>query len=404
MLTRALNLNNILKKNTSALLLGSRGVGKTKLAQSYQITEKHFLYINLLSTDEYLSYLESPALLRKEVEQFFIENKKVNKLLVTIDEVQKVPLLLDEVHLLIEKYKFKIRFLLTGSSARKLKRSGANLLAGRVVNLKLHPLTSTEVEVDLNKALTIGTLPAIYLEPENRLPRLRAYYETYLKEEILQESLVRRLDGYHRFIEQAAQLNSKPVNFTKVAKASGVSTKTAQEYYSILEDTLLVHRLNGWSRSIRKQIQQGPKYYFFDCGVLNAILGELNLELKASSYRYGKLFETWVINELIRLNDYFDLNYRFHYWRTNTGIEVDCILTKGPNSVPIAIEIKSDTRPTAADVRSLQSFKADNKNAELFCLCRTPRSFNDEGIQFLPWQSGILQILGQSKKAKTKIA
>ena len=230
-------------------------------------------------------YLRNPGLFRKELE------KEINSdrvLTVFIDEVQKLPSLLDEVHYLIEKYKHHIRFILTGSSARKLKRGGANLLAGRAWTLRLHPLSHKEIDLDLSKALRIGTLPAIYLEDEFPERTLRAYVETYLKEEIFQEAFVRKIEGFIRFLDIAGQMNGQSLNFTNIARECNISTKTAQQYFSILEDTLIAFRINAWSFSIRKQVRQAPKYYFFDCGVLNTIRGEIKIELRENSYRYGK--------------------------------------------------------------------------------------------------------------------
>ena len=314
-------------------------------------------------------------------------------------KVQKLPELLDEVHYLIETYKGRIQFLLTGSSARKLKRSGANLLAGRAWTFKLHPLASQELELDLDKALTVGTLPGIYQEPLSSAKRsLKAYVETYLREEIMQELLVRNINRFIRLLDIAGQFNSEPVNFTSIARDSGVSVKTAQEYFDILVDTLVAFRIDGWSYSVRKQLRQGPKYYFFDCGVLNGIRGELQTELKTGSYRYEKLFETFVVNELIRANDYNELGYRFHYWRTNTGVEVDLVLTRGPNDIPKAIEIKSQSSPKKSDMKGLIAFASENKKAELFCLCQTPRKYSVGPVQVLSWKKTDIIFSGKLKK------
>jgi predicted AAA+ superfamily ATPase len=308
--------------------------------------------------------------------------------------VQKLPSLLDEVHGLAESFKGKVRFLLTGSSARKLKRGGGNLLAGRAWTLRLHPLTHRECDLDLRRALQFGTLPAVYLEDDAPERTLKAYVETYLKEEIFQEALLRKVESFIRFLDVAGQMNGEPLNFSAVARDSGVSVKTAQEYVSILVDTLVAHRVEPWTHSVRKQLRLSPKIYFFDCGVLNAVRGELGTELRAGSSRYGRLFESFVIQEMVRQNDYRETDYRFQYWRTNTGLEVDVVLAKSPYQPPIAVEIKSREAPKESDVRALESFHSENKRAELLCLCDTPRPYKLGKVWVLPWREGIKRILG----------
>ena len=394
MYRRKLNLPGLLKQGKSAFLFGPRGVGKTVLAQDYLDHVRHVESIDLLSLDVYRRYVAEPGLFRLEIEQRLREIPAKDTLTVLVDEVQKLPGLLDEVHSLIERHKGQVQFLLTGSSARKLKRSGANLLAGRAWTLKLHPLNSQELVLDLRKALTIGTLPGIYQEPQASAKRsLKAYVETYLREEVMQESLIRKIDHFMRLLDVAGQVNGEPLNFTAVARDTGVSVKTAQEYFDILADTLIAFRLDGWSYSVRKQLRQSPKYYFFDCGVLNAVRGELQTELKSGSYRYGKLFETFIVNELIRANDYNESGYRFHYWRTNTGMEVDLVLMRGPTDSPRAVEIKSQASPQESDLKGLMAFASENPKASLFCLCQTPRKYTLGPVQVLPWRKGIVVLL-----------
>jgi predicted AAA+ superfamily ATPase len=395
MFKRKLNLAGLLKQQKSAFLFGPRGVGKTVLAHDYLKQIRYSESIDLLSLDAYRRYISEPGLFRLEIEEGIKQLPTNETLTVLIDEIQKLPALLDEVHYLIERHKGKIQFLLTGSSARKLKRTGgANLLAGRAWSLKLHPLSSQEIETDLRKALTTGTLPGICQEqPDSAKRSLKAYVDTYLREEIMQELLVRKIEQFVRLLDVAGQANGEPVNFTAMARDSGVSVKTAQEYFDILVDTLIAFRIDGWSYSVRKQLRQSPKYYFFDCGVLNAIRGELHTELKPGSYRYGKLYETFIVNELIRANDYLETDYRFHYWRTNSGMEVDLVLSRGPNDQPRAVEIKSNSSPDAADIKDLQAFASENTDARLFCLCPTTRKYSLGGVTILPWQKGIEVVL-----------
>lgn len=389
MVKRLLSLSRILRQNRSAFLFGPRGVGKTFLCGEFLKSEPYHYQVDLLKHDLFTRYLTNSGLFRKEVENK-IKGEKI--LTVFIDEVQKLVPLLDEVHYLIEKYKNKVRFVLSGSSARKLKRGGANLLAGRAWTLRLHPLTHLEVDLDINKALRVGTLPAVYLEDEFPERTLKSYVETYLKEEIFQEAFVRKIEGFVRFLEVAGQMNGKPLNFTKLARDCAVSTKTAQQYFSIMLDTMIAFGINAWTHSVRKQVAQSPKFYFFDCGVLNTVRGEIKTELRERSYRYGWLFETFIIQELIRINDYLEADFKFFYWRTNTGLEVDIILSKGINKPPIAIEIKADNAPREKDLHALQSFKTENKSATLFCLCNTPNSYQLGDITVLPWREGVERI------------
>lgn len=389
MVTRLLNLRRLLKQDRTAFLFGPRGVGKTYLCHDFLKENRCFVEMNLLKGEVFTRYLTNPEIFRKEIEEKITPGKILT---VFIDEVQKLPRLLDEIHYLLESHKGKVRFVLTGSSARKLKRKGANLLAGRAWTLKLHALSCFEVNIDLNKVLNTGALPAVYLEDDEPKRTLKAYVETYLKEEIMQEALTRNIEGFVKFLDLAGQMNGQPVNFTKIAKDCRVSTKTIQEFFSILIDTLLVFRINPWSFSVRKQLRQSPKFYFFDCGVLNAINGELDTAPRPSSYRYGKLFETLVIQELIKLNDYTETGYNFSYWRTNTGLEVDIILSQGSNQPPLAIEIKSSTAPALNDLHALTSFQSENKNAALYCLCASPHAYSLNDIKVMPWQEGLRKI------------
>ncbi len=388
MVKRYLNLDMLLGKTRSSFLFGPRGVGKTMLSLEFVKSKCNTFMVDLFNYEVFTRYLTLPGLFRKEIEH----KLESGALTVFVDEIQKIPALLDEIHSLIEQNKTRIQFLMTGSSARKLKRGGANLLAGRAWTLNLHPLTDRECKIDLKRALQFGTLPAIYLQDEVPERTLKAYVETYLKEEIMQEAILRRIDKFIRFLDVAGQMNGEPVNFTKIARDCGVSTKTAIDFFSILTDTLLAFRIEGWTHSIRKQLCQSPKFYFFDCGVLNAINGELKSELKEGSYRFGKLFETFVVQELIRLNDYTESGYHFYYWRTNTGLEVDIILSKNYSEPPIAIEIKSSNSPTERDMHALKSFKSENKKAILYCICLCPKPYRLGNITVYPWRQAMEKI------------
>ena len=311
-------------------------------------------------------------------------------LVVAIDEIQKLPALLDEVHALIEDHKGHLAFILSGSSARKLRRGGANLLAGRALSHYLHPLHASELDLNLAKSLRLGTLPAVYFASDDlATPMLQSYVSTYLREEIQQESLVRAIDRFGRFLEYAGQVNGEPVNFSKLSKQIGVAGKTVAEYYSILVDTLIAVQLPGWSASVKKQLVQAPKFYFFDCGVLNAINGYLQVELRQSNPLYGRLFENFVITQIHASNDYEGLGLKFYYWRDKSGKEVDLIIARNVATPLAAVEIKSSPTPDPDDCRGFDAFAEDYPNLPRICICGTPRPYSKSGILFIPWQDAL---------------
>lgn len=396
MVNRSLNILKIFNNCSSTFIFGPRGAGKSYLAKNILREHKNNRTIDLLLSEQYSRYLSNPALLRIELEKAIAETVQSTPLLVLIDEIQRVPEILNSVHWLLENKKGLVHFILTGSSARKIKRNDrdTNLLAGRAWVMKLHPLTPFEVDLDLERALQYGTLPGIYFLKGAPVNELKSYIYTYLNEEIKQEALVRKYESFHRFLEVAGQMNGEPINFTKIAKLSLCSVKTAQGYFSILEDTFIVHKLEAWSRSVKKQLTESPKYYFFDCGVLNGIRGELGSELKESSYRAGKLFESFIIQNILRLNDYLEKDFRAYHWRTKEGKEVDLVLSRNPLTPTIAIEIKSSVAPAIEDLKGLVSFKSEFPNCRLVCLCKTPEAYDlDNSIEVLPWKAGILAVL-----------
>ena len=318
----------------SFFLFGPRGTGKSVWLNQH--LSQAALSINLLKSSEYLRYKRNPSILGQEVNAL----KRKNAWIV-IDEIQKLPELLDEVHALLFESKNSYRFALSGSSARQLKRSQANMLAGRALSKKMFPLSKLEIGKDFNlsEALRYGQLPLSVTEStsKNKIEFLDAYIETYLKEEIQQEALVRNLDNFYRFLSIAALMNGQILNIANIARDVGVARSTVQGYFSILEDTLLGWYLPAYRNKAKVKEIAHPKFYLFDCGVQRALVG-LHRD-KPSIEETGLLFETFILNEFRALNFWRSHGARFFYWRTESGNEVDLIWKKGHHS--IGFEIKS---------------------------------------------------------------
>lgn len=383
MIPRTLNLSAY---NNSLFLFGARQVGKTYLIRH---TVSFDLFIDLLKHSEFLRYSRDPSILTQEVEAL-----KKEKCRVVIDEIQRCPGILDEVQLIMGQ-KPGAQFILSGSSARKLKRAGVNLLGGRAITLHLHPFTSEELgdRFSLDHALHYGTLPAIVLanSREDKIRLLKSYVETYLKEEIQQEALIRNIPAFSMFLELAAHENGNILNFQNIAREAGVQSKTVKEYFHILEDTLLGFLLYPYAKSQRTKIVSHPKFYFFDCGLVHALKGELSNDLMRGTALYGKAFEHWIILETKRFLDYYEIEAKISFFKTTDGAEVDLILETAGGGV-WAIEIKSSREPRLSDVRGLRSFIKDHSYARAICVCLTPRSFIADKIEFLPWESFIRQL------------
>jgi len=314
---------------------------------------------------------------------------------IIIDEIQKIPKLLDVVHKLI--FEKKIKFALTGSSARKLRRDSANLLAGRAFSFYLYPFTFKELGDDFNldQVLSFGSLPEICLmEDEKDKKRfLLSYVHTYIKEEILVEQLVRNIDPFRSFLEVAAQSNTEIINYSTLAKEAGISSKNVERYFSILSDTLIGYFLEPYSKSVRARQKQSPKFYFFDCGVVRALSNEINQKLLPQTFSYGNLFEQMVLCEFIRLNQYYEKNWKFSYLRTGAGVEIDLIIEKNRKET-ILVEIKSTNNCFDEHLSSLKTLGSEFKNAEKYVLCqeRFPRLVDD--IKIFNWMEGITEIFG----------
>jgi predicted AAA+ superfamily ATPase len=308
---------------------------------------------------------------------------------VFVDEVQKVPAILDEVHSLIEQG--GVRFILTGSSARKLRRGGANLLAGRAISLRLHPLVVEEHGdyFDLERALRLGGLPAVVAaEDEDARILLRDYAETYLREEVQAEGLVRNLGGFARFLDVAAAQCGELLNTAAVARDVAVSVRTVSDYFQILEDTLLGLRLDAYRRSVRKRLVAHPRFYLFDTGVTNALNRRLTSTLDPVTR--GRLFEQWLVLECRRLVDYAGSEVQLYFWRTNHGAEVDLLVEKH-GKLLAAIEIKSTGRVTGAHLEGLRSFADDHPNVPRFVVTPSAEPRTLEGTLVTNWRDFLDQ-------------
>lgn len=376
-----------LPKNKSFFLFGPRQTGKSTLLKTEFPLEKT-LYYDLLKSEVYRKLLARPEIFRNEVTAA-LKTKDLSH--IVIDEVQKIPQLLDEVHVLVESG-VSCSFILSGSSSRKLKRYQANMLAGRAWTYHLHPFSSMELKSDFHlvSALKYGTLPVVYLNPEELEKRetLRSYVETYIKEEIEIEANIRNLSGFLRFLPIAAAQNGELVNYSNIARESAVTNHTVREYYKILEDTLLGFFLMPYGKSIRKRMAKHPKFYFFDPGVVTALTNRLRVELQENSYEFGNAFEHFFILEIIRLNRYFRLDLELSFYRTERGSEVDCIIVT-PAGKTIAVEIKSTTNPSSSMLKGLFSFKEKVANAQLILACRMEAAQSMKDVMVLPWQEAI---------------
>lgn len=333
---------------SSFLLFGPRQVGKSTLLKKKKVD----LFIDLLDPELQLTYNKNPNLLAQQIEAI----KPTSTIF--IDEVQRVPKLLDIVHSLMEQ-KPKLKFILCGSSARKLRHGAANLLGGRALYRTMHPLTIEELgsTFDIQTILAYGSLPKIYSTLKRNKKEaqdlLRSYVTTYLREEIKSESLVRNLHGFQNFLDIAAAQYSEQINFSGMSRDCQVALSTVREYYSILEDTLLGFFLYPYLKSQRKRMSHQPKFYFFDDGVTRAILG--TLQDKPNLIEQGRLFEQWIVQEIYRHNEYYQKDWKLSFWRTTHGAEVDILISRG-TKILYAVECKLSANLSSSDLSGLKSF------------------------------------------------
>jgi predicted AAA+ superfamily ATPase len=378
-ISRALTLPDLAKHST--FLWGPRSTGK-----SFWI-RKHLPdapLLDMLQTDTFAEYAARPSLLR---ERYGEKNTGAQRRPIVIDEVQKVPSLLDEVHWLIENR--QRTFLLTGSSARKLRRGHANLLAGRARRREMRPLCFPEVDgLDMQNVMISGLLPPHFLSAEP-LEDIRAYVNDYLKEEIVAEALIANLPAFAEFLRVVALTNSELLNYTNVASETGVSAKAVRKYFEILEDTLLGSRLQPWTRSRKRRMILTEKFYLFDVGIANYLARRAP---RAGTPEFGKSFEHYILMELTAYRSYRAPDMEIRYWRTSTGREVDFVV----NEKELAIEVKASPRVSDAETRDLTVMAEDGpvKRRIIVCMERQRRELRDSfgRVTLLPWQEFLSEL------------
>jgi predicted AAA+ superfamily ATPase len=350
-------------------LWGPRQTAKTTLLQA---SYPDAFWVDLLKADAYRRYLQNPERLREELTT--LSPKQV-----VIDEIQKVPALLDEVHLLHESR--GLRFALCGSSARKVRRGGANLLGGRAVRYELHGLTGAELgsDFDLDRLLNHGYLPRIF-SSSKPAPLLESYVADYLKEEIAAEGLVRNLPSFSTFLDVASLSDTELVSFASIARECGVSPPAVKGYFEILVDTLLGRWLPAYTKRPKRRVIAAPKFYFADVGVVKHLARRGFIQQR--SELFGKAFENWVFHELSACNAYSGAGARLSYWRLASGVEVDFIV----NDMTIAIEAKGTSNVTADHLRGLRELRRDHPRVgRRVVVCLEPRARRTEdGIDVLP--------------------
>ncbi len=348
---RSLDLSGLLEKK-SHFLFGPRQTGKSALIAHALPGVR--LY-DLLDSALYLTLSRNPGRIAQEL--------TADDRIVVIDEIQRLPELLNEVQRLIEQR--RLHFLLTGSSARKLRRGGVNLLGGRARTKSLHPLTSHELgtRFDMMRAIERGTLPSIYFSDDPHAD-LQAYTGLYLQQEIIAEGLTRNVPAFSRFLRVAALCNSAIVNFTKVANDAQVARTTVYEYFEILKDTLVLYELPAWRKSRKRKPVSSSKYYFFDVGVVAELQGR---EFRLGTSEFGQAFETYLLHELVSHRDYTSGD-PLSYWRSRSGFEVDFLI--GDHT---AIEVQAKENVSAQDLKSLRALAEENAFKRYLCVCLEPR-------------------------------
>jgi predicted AAA+ superfamily ATPase len=371
--SRYLSIKPLLK-HSSLFLFGPRQTGKTSYLKEIFPTAKFY---NLLDQRTFRQLSAYPEELRQTL-------NKTDRLVI-VDEVQKLPVLLDEVQDLIEQDK-ELRFILTGSSARKLMSGRANLLGGRALLCKMHPLVYPEFDThDLDRRLCFGSLPAVYLSeiPEELLD---AYAGTYLREEIQAEGIARNIGSFARFLQVAALTNGQVVNFSKVGSDAQVAPRTVQNYYEVLTDTLIGTLLPPFQLKNTRKAISTPKFYFFDIGVVNSLKGQFSIAPKTAEY--GQALEHLIFCELQAYLDYNRFKNKLSFWRTHTGLEVDFIVGNS-----LAIEVKASARVRDTDLSPLRTLSAETKLSQRLVVSNEPlERITSDGIRIMPVESFLTNL------------
>jgi len=376
-------------KNNSFFVFGARGVGKSTFINSQFIQDSSSCWsLDFLDSDIEEHYRKNPKALESE---YLAKEKKPEWIF--LDEVQKIPKILDHVHRLIENHNQK--FILSGSSARKLKRNSANLLGGRALFYQLFPFTFLELKnsFNLENNLNWGALPKIYFSESLELKKqlLKSYVQTYVKEEVLQEQLIRNLDPFREFLEVSAQMNGKTLNFLKIAKEVGVTDKTVRGYYLALEETYLGFFLPAFHRSIRKAQKEHPKFYYFDIGVKRRLDNTLGQLVTQGTSFYGDTFEHFVILQIYMINHYLGFDYRLSYFCSKEGQEIDLIISTNKTK-EILVEIKSSNRIDEIEVNKLSRLSKEFQPEDIYYLSQHESMQNIQNVKCRHWQTGILEI------------
>jgi len=373
MINRILNLDN--SHNDSTFVWGARQVGKTTLIRE---TYPDVVYYDLLQAKDFERLLRNPALLSEDLETLNDGDT------VVIDEVQKLPQLLDEVHSLI--FRKNIRFILSGSSPRKLKRYGANLLGGRALKEILYPLVSSEIpDFDIFKAVRYGMLPRHYLISDP-WKRLGAYIGVYLNEEIREEALTRQLKNFSRFMEIAAFSNGEILVYKNIAQDCGIDFRTVKDYFEILVDTLVGYLIPSFTHTQKRRSIQSPKFYYFDVGIANYLRNRRDIQL--GSVDFGHAFEHFIIQELIAYLGYHENNEQLSYWRTSSGFEVDAIIGNGR----VAIEIKSIEEIQVRHLKGLKAFQEEFPDCRLIAVSFDARPRITQGVEIFPAMEFLIKL------------
>ena len=354
-----------LSPKKSFFLFGPRQTGKSSLLKKVY---PHIKSINLLDHNHFLRLNQDPSLIRKEL-------RDSDKILI-IDEIQKIPSLLDEVQLLIDEH--HVQCILTGSSARRLRKGGVNLLGGRARSFHLHPFCYAEIKDDfsLYRHLEFGTLPPILTSDAPKLD-LSAYCGDYLQQEIMAEGLTRNLPAFSRFLETAALLNGQLIQFTKIQEQTGISKSTVIEYFKILKDTLIAFDVPAWTKSVKRKAILTSKYYFFDVGVLRTL--QKRKRLHPSTTEFGEALETYMAHELKSYVDCYFPTESLNYWRSTSQFEVDFILMDR-----LAIEIKATKKIVASDLKGLKALRDEDAMDAYVMVSLDPAPRKEDGILILP--------------------